>query len=85
MKSLLLIVLVAQYSIIYAQSLVGLIDRDNFTTSASIFNLQNISSTNPSTYTINTSTINNLMSGETIYFIRLKSPYKMELLKWINN
>lgn len=41
---------------------------DNFTTSASVFNLQNISSTNPSTYTINTSTINNLMSGETIYF-----------------
>ena len=41
---------------------------DNFVSYSSIYNLQNISSANPQTYTVNTSTINTLTSNELITF-----------------
>ena len=41
---------------------------DNFVSYSSIYNLQNISSANPQTYAINTSTINTLTSNELITF-----------------
>ena len=41
---------------------------DNFVSYSSIYNLQNISSANPQTYAVNTSTINTLTSNELITF-----------------
>jgi hypothetical protein len=41
---------------------------DNFSTYSSIYNLSNISSTNPQSYTINTTSINSLNANESIDF-----------------
>jgi len=93
MKSLLLIVLVIQYPIIYPQSLVGLIDRDNSSSityaegqGITIIGLSRGSGINKTTGNfIKSFQIIKAEYSNGIYFIRLKSPYKMELFKWINN
>ena len=92
MKSLLLIVLVVQYSIIYSQGFVGLIYRNNSSSityaegqGVTFIGLSCGSEINKTGNFIKSFQIVKAEYSYGIYFIRLKYPYKMELLKWINN